>query len=1183
MRKIIYLFVLFPIICIGQTATQNYIKKTTYKQATTMSIPMPSSIQANQSITYFDALGKPIQEILSKQSGNGKNLVTHIEYDIFGNQSKEYLPYVSSSEGLEFEDNAQGNILNYYNLSTLEIPYSEKVYEASPLERLTAQGGVGTGWEIGSGHEVKLEYQTNGANEVKLYKATASWNGTLGLYDVALSQNGSTNWEAVKLYKKITKNEHWINGKDNTIEEFTDKSGRVILKRLYENNIAHDTYYVYDQYGNLTYVIPPAVVGVPVQIRLNSLCYQYKYDHHNRMVEKKIPGKQWEYIIYDKLNNVVATGPAFSPFSNLVSPNNIGWLIVKYDALNRPILTGWMQSTTVTSSDRKTIQDARNLQTSNFYETKIASESNSTVNGVSFRYTTVAWPASNYHVLTVNYYDDYNFPNAPVTIPTTIEGQTVYYNSIVKPKGLPTGNYARLLETSILYKAETSYMLYDDKARPISSKIMNYLGGYTHSDINLDFSGKVNYTLTKHKRSDNDVELLIKDEFTYTVQDRLETHSQQINQLPKQLIAKNEYDVLGRLAKKSVGGTDITGASSLQKVDYSYNIKGWLTAINNINNLNAGGIPADLFAFKINYNTTEGNVFGVKPLYNGNIAETYWRSSSDNITRKYGYQYDNLNRLLQSTYQKPNDAIPINNSYNESITYDKNGNILSLLRNGDFDDPSTNIQIDALYYDYALDSNRLETVSDVSNNPKGFKDNDPNEMILGDYVYDVNGNVISDLNKGITKVVYNHLNLPLEVTFKTGNKLKYVYNGQGVKIQKKVLSSSLLENTTVDYLNGFQYSSGTLQFFPHSEGYVRYTSGNYNYVFNYKDHLGNVRLSYGLDPSTNVLKIMEENHYYAYGLKHTNYNSGLLSFRKMEQKITLADFDFEPIVPPLTFQYKYNGKELQAEFGLNMYDFGARNYDPALGRWMNIDPLAEKSRRFSTYTYANDNPVYFIDPDGMYSLSFDSMDPGIGPLDLNRIASFDNLKGDDWFVNNKTGAVIYVKDQSILTQEIADKMGAGDARNYDRLGPDNMFGNKVAHGSNTNILDKEIAKIENPVSFMKNQGYEKAEKVEVREKEIVSGGHLGEEKMSHTVNTLEQLGNSKITYAKGGQLNMKTNIETNIDNGDFSSIYTKTYSLTKPYGQNNNVTAIYGAKSTSENILNSIGVLGNLLELFFTK
>ena len=99
-------------------------------------------------------------------------------------------------------------------------------------------------------------------------------------------------------------------------------------------------------------------------------------------------------------------------------------------------------------------------------------------------------------------------------------------------------------------------------------------------------------------------------------------------------------------------------------------------------------------------------------------------------------------------------------------------------------------------------------------------------------------------------------------------------------------------------------------------------------MFNYTDHLGNVRLSYTKN-ADGSLKIIDESNYYPFGLKHSGYN---------------------PVSPATDYKYKYNGKELQDELGLNVYDFGNRNYDPALGRWMNIDPLAEKSRRFSPYT-----------------------------------------------------------------------------------------------------------------------------------------------------------------------------------------------------------------------------------------
>ena len=116
--------------------------------------------------------------------------------------------------------------------------------------------------------------------------------------------------------------------------------------------------------------------------------------------------------------------------------------------------------------------------------------------------------------------------------------------------------------------------------------------------------GKTLYTITKHKLNSNTAELLVKDEFTYTDQDRLLTQTHQINSLAKQLIVSNTYDELGKLTSKKVGGPDATGSAGLQKVDYAYNIRGWLTDINNANNLLQIGYTQDLFAFKI-YNKNQ--------------------------------------------------------------------------------------------------------------------------------------------------------------------------------------------------------------------------------------------------------------------------------------------------------------------------------------------------------------------------------------------------------------------------------------------------------------------------------------------------------------------------------------------------------------------------------------------------
>jgi RHS repeat-associated protein len=191
-------------------------------------------------------------------------------------------------------------------------------------------------------------------------------------------------------------------------------------------------------------------------------------------------------------------------------------------------------------------------------------------------------------------------------------------------------------------------------------------------------------------------------------------------------------------------------------------------------------------------------------------------------------------------------------------------------------------------------------------------------------------------------------------------------------VSKKVIQTGV--TTTTDYLSGFQYKKKTasepveLQFFMHAEGYVNVSksdlkevSAAFNYVFNYTDHLGNIRLSYSQDPSNSTLKIIEENHYYPFGLKHTGYNSDKMMYVKEGSVLKIKP---KPPLFKTSYNYRYNSKEWQDELGLNMYDYGARNYDPALGRWMNIDPLAEKFPNMSPYNFCMNNPIYFIDPDG---------------------------------------------------------------------------------------------------------------------------------------------------------------------------------------------------------------------------
>lgn len=985
MKKYLYIVLFFSVLSYGQVPTQseNYIRTKEYKLPTQTSVSAPTVVQASQNVIYYDGLGRPIQNLAFLQSSNSTNIITHFDYDDYGRQSHEYLPYSSQATGLDFESSAASSLSSFYNSVSYQNttnPFSQKVFEASPLNRVIKQTAPGNSWALGSGNEIEYEYLTNTATDnVLLYTAVATWNSTTAVYEPQFVLSGTTNYTGGSLYKTITKDENWSSGTAHTTEEYKNREGQIVLKRTYaqsfvgsiETYSAHDTYYVYDQFGNLTYVIPPLVNNAIIsQALLDELCYQYKYDAQNRLVEKKIPGKQWEFMVYDNLDRVVATGPALSPFTNFTAPNNVGWMITKYDRLNRPIITAWLQSATVTSLGRVALQNTVNTFAVN---SESKSTTNTTVGGVTYRYTNVAWPTTTtHHILTIDYYDDYtsNLTFSPAISYTFVgsifPAPTVFNNTAGNtPKGLPTMSWVRVPETSSLTKAEKSYTIYDTKGRAVRNFKNNYLGGYVNVDSQLEnMTGRVNTTIKTHRRLSTGTITTVKDNFTFTGQERLSIHSNTINTLTPQLISFNSYNSLGELITKRVGGTNTTtSAVGLQKVDYRYNVRGWLTDINPPGRINVSD-PEDLFHFNIKYDTVD-DVYGYTgtPLFNGNISEITWSTNTDFVERKYAFKYDEMNRLRDAFYQKPNDVLPLPDSYNEIVRYDKNGNIRFLDRTGTADGVIPAIPIDQLTYGYQAGSNKLVSVTDgFPTIQAGFIDG-ANQAI--EYEYDANGNMTKDFNKGIfgpsnaNGILYNHLNLPTKIMF-NGNattRIDYLYNALGVKVRKIVTQGGV--STTTDYLDGFQYTmvgtTVTLDFFPHAEGYVTGTNG---YVFQHKDHLGNVRMSFtdtNNDGAIQTTEVLEENHYYPFGLKHSGYNGTVNSTNPL-------------------LKYKYNGKEFQDEWNLNFYDYGARNYDPALGRWMNIDPLAEKSRRFSTYTYALNNPLFFIDPDGMEAIAGDNDD-----------------------------------------------------------------------------------------------------------------------------------------------------------------------------------------------------------------
>jgi len=388
----------------------------------------------------------------------------------------------------------------------------------------------------------------------------------------------------------------------------------------------------------------------------------------------------------------------------------------------------------------------------------------------------------------------------------------------------------------------------------------------------------------------------------------------------------------------------------LQEVDFTYNIRGWLTGINDVTT------PSnDLFSFKLQYNK---HADPLKQLFNGNISSTSWKTQNiDNNLKTYNYSYDHLNRITE--------AIDNTGNYNlDFVSYDKNGNITNLKRSGHLNEEATSFgDMDDLVYTYDI-GNKLTKVKDLKNPIYGFKD-DVGEGVsdtVDDYSYDANGNMISDQNKDITNIDCNYLNLPTQITFGSGVLINYKYDATGIKLEKKVKQGKTLSYT--QYANNFVYKGNILenldiQFIQQPEGYIEplITSDRHgittvidtDYVYQYKDHLGNIRLAYQDANDDGVItndEIKEEKHYYPFGMTMRGFNNA---------------------VSGTSHPYGYNGKEENFELGLDWVDYGARNYEVSLGRWMNIDPLANdpENYEFSTYNYTINNPILFIDPNGM--------------------------------------------------------------------------------------------------------------------------------------------------------------------------------------------------------------------------
>ncbi|HAF28301.1 MAG TPA: hypothetical protein DCG75_04555 [Bacteroidales bacterium] len=1026
-------------------------------------------------IQYFNGLGRPIQSINIKQSPSGKDIVQDIEYDELGRQYKLYLPYVIEGAGEYKYDPNLNNLTNFYfdqpNVAKTIYPYSETVFDNSPLNRVQEQIAVGNVGDIiqyqdfsvnfnydvfvfnpeggggsvtisivnnvlnisfssgfaesplkigkivelttspklpdmilgsladgryqayiddgylairgdftplenltesltipleGRSNPVKYNYLVNSTNEVSLWKVNQDNSCEVSNY-----------YESNKLFKSET-----IDENENSVFEYVDLTGKTVLKKTNDGVVDLLTYYVYDIYDQLRYVFPPLAVenlGSETvfdtsHVLVKNLCYYYEYDHRNRMTIKKLPGADPIYMIYDNRDRLVLTQDG-----NLRDENN--WIFTKYDEYNRPVLTGIYFNNVNTG--QANMQAFVNSEMSVFYE---EIPDGSDYEGDDFGYTNLSFPTSDFEILTVAYYDNYNFD-----INDVIRNYSETYDDIYdypvsninyETKGLVTGTLTKVLGTTDHYLMSVNF--YDEKNRILRTYNENYLGGDDLILNSYNFIGNIIKTKQVHIKDVTTSPIVINQQFDYDHASRLEKVLHQIEGNGDALVmAEMEYNEIGQLIKKKLH--ESAPDNFLQEIDFTYNSRGWLTKINDTENT-----TDNLFAMQLIYNDfVDGITSTNEAQYNGNISAILWRTIQDKknisiedetvdseiisnymitvspgttllsgthlviepgavvegnagVTEKqaYAFNYDDVNRLKKGDYKIDIEGWTNPDTYDlEAVNYDANGNISLLKRFGD--DGS---YLDNLEYDYLHEgnfTNQLRNVTDIGDVDNGFYDQ-TNAGVDEEYLYDNNGNLIVDDNKSFD-VYYNYLNLPEEIDFGNGDKIKYIYDASGVKLAKETYQNNVLSMDVV-YTGNIIYEDPTGSDFTllTSEGKVSKTNSTYNYEYYLKDHLGNTRVMFHDDGSGNVL-VDQVNSYYPFGM--------LFEKQNLDKN-----------------KYLYNGKELQEDVfngvALDLYDYGMRMYDPSLGRFFTQDRFSEKYIDFSPYQYAANNPALFIDVNG---------------------------------------------------------------------------------------------------------------------------------------------------------------------------------------------------------------------------
>ena len=856
-NKLLYLLVvqLIPICATAQSSDKNYVQTKTFLDE--------DGLTFLRHIDYYDELGVVSETVDVGGNTTQTPILTRTEY------TTQLKPECQRSpipvEGLDYLKDVDVSRIGQRTYGEY-LTYFESEYD--DFQQLISSRKPGDAWEE---HLVTMNRMAVPAGVVKKYSVDS--NGELvcdGTYPYGMLMSCTTTDE---------------DGRSMTV--YTNVHENTILERRGTDN---DTYYVYDTYGRLSYVLPPMCQND--SLMMSKYWYRYKYDDRGRCIEKQLPGCEPVKYWYDNANRLQSEQDGHLRSQSL-------YRNYRYDAIGRLTL--------------QTISGTRG----------VASENNAKAVEVK------------------NYYDDYTTCLSELSYPFSIWADSI--SSRCAPSTMTRGRQTATLHTTSDGKKYFEIYRYDTKGR-----VVNQLSAYSdkwlksvHTSYN--FVGDVSSAL----------------ESVYT-------HQEYQKVLLARRRIRNTYYPGTRLLKKTlVSQVNKNGGGSGQYVNnYTYDVFG------NIVGNNRPGTAADM---TYSYDTLHGWLKGISspsgfseqllredatvPLFSGNIGSMQWRNTSNGEQHRYDYTYDGLGRLTHSDYSS--SALGTEGRFDETVSYNPNGSIETLLRSGMKND-GTFGTIDNLAISY--DGNRLLKVTDNAeavnyNGSLDFHDGADTEC---EYEYDSNGALKKDSNRGIKSITYDYGHHPYFINMnqvKKSNNITNDYTPDGRKLSSShkitiANANGYTRKTTTDlYIDGLIVRDGTPLLWQFDGGYVDLDANGAPTSWNYyvTDHLGSTRMV--VDSKNNIKETIS---YYPFGSEMRIQEPGQLP--------QLADAGSHP--------FRFTGKELDRQNGLNMYDFGARWFDVAgVPMWTSVDPLAEKNPSLTPYHFCHNDPVNRTDSDGKWDVN----------------------------------------------------------------------------------------------------------------------------------------------------------------------------------------------------------------------